>query len=222
MTFSILARDDDGGLGLAVTSSSPCVAARCLHLRRGVGGVASQNITDPRYGKLLLDTLADGTSAQDALYRLVAGDPTSPYRQISLLGSTGAPVVHSGTHTLGVHHAALGQTAVAAGNLLASQAVVSEVLAAFEASTGELETRLLAALEAGLAAGGEAGELHSAGLAVVRHVDWYSTDLRVDWHESPLSGLGELLEVWLPQRDNYVTRGIDPSRAPAYGVPGDE
>lgn len=222
MTFSILARDADGGFGLAVTSSSPCVAARCLHLRSGVGAVASQNITDPRYGKQLLDALADGATASQALERLVAGDATSSYRQISLIGASGGPLAHSGANTLGVNHTALGHSAVAAGNLLSSQNVVDEVLEAFDATTGELEHRLLAALEAGLAAGGEAGELRSAGLAVVRDVDWYSTDLRVDWHEAPLAELRNLVGVWMPERDNYVTRGINPSLAPAYGVPGDE
>ncbi|MGP5394903.1 DUF1028 domain-containing protein [Arthrobacter rhombi] len=222
MTFSILARDAHGGFGLAVTSSSPCVAARCLHLRHGIGGVASQNITDPRYGKQLLDALAAGNTAERALERLVAADATSSYRQICVIGDSGAPAVHSGEHTLGVNHTAMGQSAVAAGNLLSSQNVVDEVLAAFEAAAGELETRLLVGLEAGLAAGGEAGDLRSAGLAVVRDVDWNSTDLRVDWHESPITELNELLGIWLPERDNYVVRGIDPSLAPAYGVPGDE
>lgn len=222
MTFSIVARDAGGAFGLAVTSSSPCVAARCLHLRRGVGAVASQNITDPRYGKLLLDAMEQGTTPGEALDQLVAADATSAYRQISAIGVSGAPVAHSGEHTLGTHHTALGSSAVAAGNLLAGQDVVDRVLGAFESSTGELETRLLAALRAGLQAGGEAGDLRSAGLAVVRDVDWYSTDLRVDWDDAPLEALGELLSVWLPQRDDYVTRGLDPSTAPSYGVPGDE
>lgn len=222
MTFSILARDADGGFGLAVTSSSPCVAARCLHLRSGVGAVASQNITDPRYGKQLLDALSGGSTAAHALERLVAEDTTSAYRQICVIGESGGPVAHSGANTLGVNHTALGDSSVAAGNLLSSQNVVDEVLAAFETTTGDLEHRLLAGLEAGLAAGGEAGDLRSAGLAVVRDVDWYCTDLRVDWHETPLAELRRLVGIWMPERDNYVTRGINPSLAPAYGVPGDE
>src|SRR6185312_15633866 len=100
MTFSIVARDAGGAFGLAVTSSSPCVAARCLHLRRDVGAVASQNITDPRYGKQLLDAMEQGTAPGEALDRLVAADATSAYRQISAIGVSGAPVAHSGEHTL--------------------------------------------------------------------------------------------------------------------------
>ena len=93
---------------------------------------------------------------------------------------------------------------------------------AFASATGQLEERLLAALLAGLDAGGEAGPVRSAGLAVVREVPWRETDLRVDWSEKPVQALGELLDVWLPQRDDYVTRGLDPAAAPSYAVPGDE
>lgn len=222
MTFSILARDETGAFGMAVTSSSPCVAARCLHLRGGVGAVASQNITDPRLGPWLLDRLAAGDDPATALDRLGAKDPTMAYRQLSLIGASGEPAVHSGKHTLGVHHTRTSATAAAAGNLLDNPGVVDAVLASFEQTPGEFEVRLLAALRAGLAAGGEAGSLQSAGLAVVRAAGWAETDLRVDWSEDPIGTLGELLELWLPQRADYVTRGIDPSTAPAYGVPGDE
>ncbi|OEU92007.1 fimbrial assembly protein FimA [Streptomyces abyssalis] len=223
MTFSILARDEDSGaFGMAVTSSSPCVAARCLHLRCGVGGVASQNITDPRFGDWLLDRLVQGDSADEALAGLRAHDDTLDYRQLAVIGARGAPAVHSGGRTLGVHHSRTSEHAVAAGNLLDNTGVVDAVLDGFESATGEFEQRLLAALEAGLAAGGEAGDLRSAGLGVVRDAGWRETDLRVDWSRTPVSGLQDLLEVWLPQRRDYVTRGIDPSTAPAYGVPGDE
>ncbi len=222
MTFSILARDGSGAFGMAVTSSSPCVAARCLHLRCGVGAVASQNITDPRFGDWLLDRLAQGDPAGEALARLREHDGTMDYRQVAVVAAQGAPAVHSGGRTLGVHHARTSDHAAAAGNLLDSTGVVDAVLEGFESAGGEFEQRLLAALDAGLAAGGEAGDLHSAGLAVVRDAGWRETDLRVDWSGTPLADLGALLDVWLPQRQDYVTRGIDPSTAPAYGVPGDE
>lgn len=229
MTFSIVARETapDGSVafGMAVSSSSPAVAARCLHLRSGVGAVASQNITDPRFGPFLLDALASGASAADALTALAAVDDTLDYRQLSVLGATGAPVTRSGPHTLGTYASAVGEDAVAAGNMLASTAVPDAMLAAFGAASttgADLEHRLLAAMQAGLAAGGEAGPVHSAGLAVVRAAGWAETDLRVDWSESPLADLADLLEVWAPQRDDYVTRGTDPASSPSYGVPGDE
>jgi uncharacterized Ntn-hydrolase superfamily protein len=222
MTFSILARDESGAFGMAVTSSSPCVAARCLHLRCGVGVVASQNITDPRFGGWLLDRLAAGDAADEALVRLREHDDTTAYRQLAVIGAQDAPAVHSGERTLGTHHSRTSEHAVAVGNLLDDVGVVDAVLNGFESATGEFEQRLLTALKAGLAAGGEAGDLHSAGLAVVRDAGWPETDLRVDWSETPISDLEMLLAMWLPQRQDYVTRGIDPSTAPAYGVPGDE
>lgn len=222
MTFSVLGADATGAVGMAVTSSSPAVAARCLHLRPGVGGVASQNITDPRLGPTLLDALERGTNPQTALDDLAATTAHLDQRQLTVLDRHGVGAAHSGAGSLGLHHQRVGDRVVAAGNMLASTDVVDAVVTAFERSTGELETRLLEALEAGLTAGGEAGPLHSAGLSVVREVAWPETDLRVDWSEHPLDDLRRLVERWLPQRDDYVTRALDPTAAPSYGVPGDE
>lgn len=220
MTFSIAATDGDGRFGIAVTSSSPAVAARCVHLRDGVGAVSSQNITDPRLGSQLLDALASGADPRSALEGL-AGTKGLDYRQIMVLDAAGASAVHHGSHTLGVFAAAQGPDCVSAGNLLANDRVPQAVCEGFAAARGELETRLLAALSAGLEAGGEAGPLHSAGLAVVSGHGWRDTDLRVDWHDSPVEELGRLLGVWLPQREDYVVRGLDPARSAGYGVPGD-
>ncbi|HEY2097325.1 MAG TPA: DUF1028 domain-containing protein [Pseudonocardia sp.] len=117
---------------------------------------------------------------------------------------------------------AAGEGVVAAGNLLASEGVPAAMVAAFTGATGELEQRLVAALAAGLAAGGEAGPVRSAGLAVVADVAWRVTDLRVDWHDDPVGELARLVALWLPQRDDYVSRALAPGNAPSYGVPGDE
>lgn len=222
MTFSILARDATGAIGMAVTSSSPAVAARCIHLRAHTGGVASQNITDPRFGPILLDSLEQGADAETALSKLVAADATMEYRQVAVVDRRGNTAAHSGAHTLGRHRVVTGDGVVAAGNLLQDHGVPQAMLDAFTASDGELENRLLAALAAGDEAGGEEGPVRSCGVSVIRDTDWRETDLRVDWHEAPIAELGRLLEVWLPQRDDYVTRGLAPQTAPSYGVPGDE
>ena len=93
---------------------------------------------------------------------------------------------------------------------------------AFERSRGHLGDRLLAAMGAGLAAGGESGPIHSAGLRLVDGVPWPVADLRVDWSETcPIEGLAALWTLYRPQMDSYVTRALDPSSAPSYGVPGD-
>lgn len=222
MTFSVLGTDGTGAVGMAVTSSSPAVAARCVHLRAGVGGAASQNVTDPRLGTELLDALEAGASARGALDGVVRKHQLIEYRQLTVLRLDGDGATFSGAESLGLHSDRVGSGVVAAGNMLAGIEVVDALVDTFESSTGELEERLLSALAAGLAAGGEVGPVHSAGLAVVRQVPWRETDLRVDWSEKPISELGELLDVWLPQRDDYVTRGLNPAAAPSYGVPGDE
>lgn len=222
MTFSVLGRDASDAIGIAVTSSSPAVGARCIHLRAGVGGATSQNITDPRLGEALLDHLAAGDPAAVALDRVTSERSHIEHRQLTVLGLEGRGAAYSGSGSLGIHHHHVGDGVVAAGNLLADPAVVDAVVAGFVQAAGTLEQRLLAALESGLAAGGEAGPLRSAGLAVIRDVPWRETDLRVDWSEQPIADLRALLELWLPQRDDYVTRALDPTRAPSYGVPGDE
>lgn len=222
MTFSILARDETGAIGMAVASSSPAVAARCVHLRPGVGGAASQNITDPRLGSRLLDRLSAGSGAQAALEDLVASTPDIEHRQLMVVDAAGQCAQFSGAHTLGTYNAAQGAQVVAAGNLLATDVVPKAMIERFAASVGELEERLVSALEAGWTAGGEAGPVRSAGLAVVRDVEWRVTDLRVDDADDPIARLTELVDLWLPQRDDYITRGLRPGSAPSFGVPGDE
>lgn len=222
MTFCIVGTDANGRLGMAVSSSSPAVAARCVHLRDGVGAVSSQNITDPRLGTALLDRLEAGDSAQQALDAVVATADNIDFRQLVVLDARGGAAVYSGSRTLGVFGHGSGPSCVGAGNMLADPAVMQAACTAFEAVDGELEERLLAGLKGAMAAGGEAGPVHSAGMSVVSGHGWRDTDLRVDWHENPITELGKLLEVWMPQRDAYVTRGLDPLVAEGYGVPGDD
>lgn len=224
MTFSIVARDTAAGVvrfGIAASSSSPAVAARVAHLRPGVGAASSQNITDPRLGPKLLDRLAEHGDAEKALTEVTAAAPHIAYRQLTVLGRTGPGFAYSGARTLGTYGSATADGVVAAGNMLAGGHIPQAIVDAFTSSAGELERRLVTALRAGLAAGGEEGPVHSAGVSVVAGVDWRVTDLRVDWADDPIDRLAGLLDVWLPQRDDYVTRGLDPATAPSYGVPGD-
>lgn len=224
MTFSLVARCARTGMfGMAVSSSSPAVAARCAHARARVGAVATQNITDPTLGPKGLDILATGARAEDAMARLKAHAAHVDYRQLMLIDAEGATAVHSGRFTLGVHGHAQGRDVASAGNLLSHDGVPAAVVAAFEALPGhDLGDRLVAAMQAGLAAGGEAGPVRSAGLLMVDAVAWPVADLRVDWTEGdPIAELATLWDLWKPQMRDYVTRALDPSTAPAYGVPGD-
>lgn len=222
MTFSLVAYDELGQFGAVVSSSSPAVGARCLAMRSGVGAASTQNITDPRLGLSLLDVMSTGFSAREAINVVVASDSTSPFRQLLAVDSAGGTGVHSGIHCLGVVGSATTAGAASAGNMLASEDVPLAMISAFNSTAGCLEERLLAALRGALDAGGEAGVVHSAALSVVGNIGWRVTDLRVDWDEQPVQRIAELVDLWMPQRDDYVVRGLNPSAAPPYVSPGDE
>ncbi len=223
MTFSLIGRcTKTGQFGMVISSSSPAVAARCAHVRAGVGAVASQNITDPALGPLLLDQLATGKAANQALAALTTGRPHIEYRQLLVIDAAGRTAIHSGGQVLGIWGEAQGVDCAAGGNLLANDSIPARMIAAFESATGHLGDRLMAALDAGLAAGGEAGPVHSAGLKIADKLDWPLVDLRIDWSESPIRDLGTAWQVYRPQMAAYVQRATDPTQAPSYGVPGDE
>jgi uncharacterized Ntn-hydrolase superfamily protein len=208
--------------GVVVTSSSPAVAARCAQARAGVGAACTQNVTDPSLGHRLLDALTTGLDAQKALERVVAEAPHAEFRQLSVVDINGNTAAYSGGRTLGRHRTVQGRDVVAAGNLLADEAVPQAMVDAFAADPeAHLGDRLLAALVAGRAAGGEEGPVHSCGVVIVDKVSWPVTDLRVDWSEDPISDLAGAWAVWKPQAEDYVTRALNPSTAPSYGVPGD-
>ena len=223
MTFSIVARSADLKMfGMAIASSSPAVAARCAHARAGIGAVATQNITDPALGPRILACLAHGAGAQEALAEALRSTPFGAYRQLLAIGPQGAPAVHSGVHALGLVGSAVGAHSAAAGNLLAGTDVPARMVAAFESAGGQFGARLLAAMQAGLDRGGEAGPIHSAGLLIVREMTWPIVDLRVDWAETdPLGALARTFEVYAPQIEAYVQRALDPAAAPSFAVPGD-
>ena len=225
MTFSIVGRcAETGQLGIAISSSSIAVGARCPWVRGGVGAVSTQNITLPALGPEILDLLEQGAGASEALDKALTTHGFSQYRQVTVIDHHGATALFTGSEALGVHNAVAGDQCVAAGNLLSSPHVIEAMVAAFEGSTGEaLADRLLAAMNAAMAAGGEAGPVHSAAMSVVSDLLWPIVDLRVDWSEhDPIGELGKLWSAYRPQMQDYVTRALDPTKAPSYGVPGDE
>ena len=193
-------------------------------MRAGVGAAASQNITDPALGVRVLDLIAQGASASQAIGRITHSTADIEYRQLTAVDMTGETAGFSGRHTLGIHAICQARNAVCAGNLLASDQVPQAMLAAFTAAGGHLGERLLAALKAGRDAGGEAGPVHSAGMLVADKVSWPVTDLRVDWNEDgdPVGELEKLWRIYCTQIDDYVARAENPASAPGYGVPGDE
>ncbi|VEB96460.1 Family of uncharacterised function (DUF1028) [Cedecea lapagei] len=224
MTFSIAARcRETGQLGIAISSSSIAVGARCPWLVPGVGAVSSQNITLPALGPMVLSKLGEGVTPQEALQLVVSEPLHSDYRQVTVIDSKGKTACHSGTKSLGIYHAVEGDNCVAAGNMLADKGVINAMIERFEQSGGALADRLIAALEAALEQGGEAGPVHSAALTVVDTVAWPIVDLRVDWaDDNPIARLHSLWLAYKPQMQDYLIRALDPREAPRYGVPGDE
>lgn len=224
MTFSIVARCQETGMfGVAVSSSSPAVAARCAYARAGVGAVASQNITDPRLGPRGLDLMEGGASAVEAVSSIQDTAPHIDYRQVLAVDAAGRTAIHSGGNVLGVWGEAKDENVACGGNLLANDSVLQVMVDTFLGSSGGLGDRLMTVMRAALEAGGEAGPVHSAGMLLVRDVPWPVADLRVDWSDGdPIAELDALWTLYKPQLDDYVRRALDPDAAPSYGVPGDE
>lgn len=224
MTFSLIGRcAETGMLGVAITTSSICVASRCPWARAGAGAVSTQNVTDPTIGPRVLDLLAAGKTAAEGLQAVLGESQYAEYRQVTVVDRQGRTAHHSGTKTLGTNAVAEGKDCIAAGNLLANADVPKAMAKIFEAHPDlHLAERLLRGLEAGIVAGGEKGPVRSAGLLVVDRQIWPLVDLRVDWsEEDPIAGLRGLWDRYRPQMGDYVTRALDPRSAPAYGVPGD-
>jgi len=224
MTFSAVARCARTGMvGAAVATSSIAVGARCPHVRARAGAVATQNITDPALGPMVLDHLAAGYDASTALARALEQRPHAAFRQLAVVDRNGGTAHFTGERILGRHAVASGQGVVAAGNLLSSEAVPQAMVEAFAAHAEDhLAERLLKVLEAGLAAGGEEGQVHSAALLVADAQPFALVDLRIDWDDAaPLAALRRLWSDYRPQMDAYLIRAIDPEHAPRYGVAGD-
>ena len=223
MTFSITGRCARTGMfGIGVTTSSVCVTSRCAWARAGVGAVATQNITNPALGVQGLDLLAEGLSARAVVDWLVAGEKFPAYRQIGIIGREGEPAYYSGDKTLGTFNETVGRDCLGLGNLLANKDVPVSMVQTFDANPDEhLAERLLRALEEGLVAGGEVGQVRSAGLYVVDKYVWPICDLRVDWSDAPIGALRTVWTEYEPQMAAYLTRALDPPSAPSYGVPGD-
>ncbi|MGL5010180.1 MAG: DUF1028 domain-containing protein [Paracoccaceae bacterium] len=223
MTFSLLARcPTTHRFGMVISSSSPAVAARCAHARAGVGVAASQNITDPALGTALLDGLARGLTATEAM-ALVTTAPHIAWRQLMVVDAAGRTASHSGAQTLGIWDVAAGDGVIAGGNLLANRDVPRAMCDGFAAASGDFGDRLIAALIAGRDAGGEAGPVHSAGLLIVDRESWPAAELRCDWADDhcPIAAVARAWEVYAPQMAAYLQRARDPGAAPSYGVPGE-
>jgi uncharacterized Ntn-hydrolase superfamily protein len=214
LTFSLAGRcERTGAVGAVIASASMAVAARCVAVRAGVGAVCSQSTTDPRLREALLEAIGGGLAAGDAVAALTGRDGDIRYRQLAVVDAAGGSAAYSGERALGEATDACAPGAAAAGNLLAGRGVPAAMLAAFTERAGDsLGDRLVIALAAGLAAGGETSPVRSAGLVIAESAPWPVTDLRVDWHDDPVGELAGLWQRWRPQADSYVQRALYPAQ----------
>lgn len=198
-TYSIVARDPKtGALGVAVQSHWFSVGPIVPWARVGVGAVATQANAEVSYGPLALDALERGASAEQALQRLLAADPGADARQVVIVDRAGRVAAHTGAQCIPYAGHAPGDQFCAEANLMASASVWPRMRDAFAATAGRLQDRLMAALDAGEAAGGDVRGRQSAAILVVpgTGAPWEtSVSLRVEDHPEPLVELRRLLAV---------------------------
>lgn len=203
MTFSIVAADPlAGDWGVAVASRFPCVGAVVPWARAGVGAVATQSWANTALGPDGLGLMAEGVSADDALGRLLEEDEGREDRQVGFVDAAGRVATFTGSKCMGWAGGATGPGFAAQGNILVGEPVVAELARVFSETEGDLCDRLLAALLAGDAAGGDRRGRQSAALLVVREGGGYEgrndryIDLRVDDHPEAPRELARLFAVW--------------------------
>lgn len=205
MTWSILARDEQGRLGVAIASRFFAVGALCVHTRRGVGALSTQALMNPLYGPAGLRLLAQGMPAPEVIAALLGSDAGSAQRQVHLLPAAGAPAAHTGGGCIDWCGHACAEDFSVAGNMLAGPQVIAATADAFRASAGRpLAERLLLAMAAGEAAGGDKRGKQAAALRIHADEDYPQLDLRVDDHAEPIVELQRLYEKSLERYQPFT------------------
>jgi len=218
MTWSIVVHDpSSGAFAVAVATKSLAVGASCPFLRAGVGAVSTQSFTNRYLGPAVLDGMARGLAPADAIEGALVGDAGRGIRQVHAVDRLGRHAVHTGLNCVewcgGVSAAGAG----VAGNMLAGEGVVRQTLEFYEAGgpAVPLPLRLLGAMEAGEAVGGDRRGRQSAAIRIVSTEDFPDCDLRVDDHPDPLAELRRLVGLWLPDAD--LRREAAPSKSNPAG-----
>ena len=205
MTWSIVARDSGGAFGIAVASRFFAVGALCPHVRSGVGAVCTQALVNPHYGPKGLDLLAKGTAGADAIARLTGEDEGREHRQLHMVDAKGRVAAFTGKACIDWCGQLAGDGYSVAGNMLAGSAVLEKTAAAFEKEKSlPFGERLLAALAAGEAAGGDKRGKQAAALLVCTTEDYPFLDMRVDDHAEPIEELRRLYRKSLERYQPFV------------------
>jgi uncharacterized Ntn-hydrolase superfamily protein len=191
------------------------VGSRCAWAEANVGAVLTQHRTDPRLGPKILELLKRGSSPEGVIRDLERSDPNLGWRQLAVVGADGKGAVFNGARITSALNAKVGRNCASAGNILRNHAVVDAMISTFEENEDQaLAERLMRAIEAGDAAGGELKQVKSAALLVVHRESFPFVDLRVDLNPRPLVELRFLWELYQPSADNYVVRAVEPDKAP--------
>jgi len=214
MTFSMAGRcARTGMLGAIVTTSSIAVGSRCAFAATGVGAALTQHTTDPRLGPLLLDQLRRGYTAEEAIGAAVGSTPRSDLRQLAIIDKEGRTASFCGASVKPERAEVHGRDCVALANIVRSQTVPAAMVKAFEANPlAPLALRLIDALEAGNAAGGEFKPLMSAGLIIAYREAFPYVDLRVDSDPDPIETMRRLWQEYEPVADMFVARAVHPDK----------
>lgn len=214
MTWSIVARDPlSGALGVSVASRFFAVGALCPHIRPGAGALSTQALINPTYGLRGLDILSSGADAHETIRQLIADDEGRAARQVHVLDAKGRAAAHTGADCIGWCGHRGGENLSVAGNMLTGESVIDATFNTFlECADLSFAERLLTAMKAGEAAGGDKRGKQSACLVIYTTEDYPSLSLRVDDHTDPLVELRRLYEVsqgrfaafmnFLPTRNN--------------------
>jgi len=198
MTWSILVRDPvSGALGAAVATRFFAVGALCIHVEGGVAALATQALINPMYALHGMARLRAGETPEAVGAALLAGDAGREHRQLHMIDAAGRLAQHTGADCVAWCGAVRGADVSVAGNMLAGPAVVAATLAAFQRADGSLAERLLTALEAGEAAGGDKRGKQSAALKVCTADPYPDLDIRTDDHPDPLAELRRLHRISL-------------------------
>jgi uncharacterized Ntn-hydrolase superfamily protein len=199
VTYSIVARDPaTGGFGVGVETHQPCVGGIVPWVRAGVGAVATQSFANINFGPQGLALMEEGLPAERALAAIIAGDDLASRRQVALIDGSGNPAVHTGEDCIPFASHVIGEGYSAQANMMTSAGVPEAMAAAFERKEGHLAERIMAALDAAQAAGGDIRGSQSAAILVrepgPRSATW---DLRIDNSATPLEELRRLVQIRL-------------------------
>jgi uncharacterized Ntn-hydrolase superfamily protein len=204
VTWSILARDSDGRFGVAIASRFFAVGALCVHSRAGVGALSTQALMNPLYGPRGLALLAEGRTAAEVVATLTGADAGAAQRQLHVLPASGPAAAHTGAACIDWCGQAVHEDFSVAGNMLAGPRVLEATAAAFAAARGPLAERLIAAMAAGEAAGGDKRGRQSIALRIQGAEDYPELDLRVDDHADPLAELQRLYDKSLERYQPFI------------------